>query len=393
MKRVVILGSTGSIGISALDVIKSHPRDFQVVGLSTNSNISALAGQIKKFRPKAVCVNEERSGRRLKKETGSLTKIFFGKNGLPDMLESLDIDRAVLAISGSAALLSLLRLIDKKVDVALANKEALVMAGPIIMRRASQKKVNLIPIDSEQSAIWQCLAGQAPDYLKTIYLTASGGPFRKLKPSALKKISVKQALNHPRWKMGRKISVDSATLMNKGLELLEAMYLFSQPAGKIKVVIHPEAIIHSMVEYIDGSVLAQLSITDMRVPIQYALSYPQRMSNGLPHLDFFKIKQFNFEKPDLVKFPCLDLAYQAASEEGTAPCVLNAANEIAVSEFLKENLDFTGIARVIEKTLEAHKNKINPALADIFAADSWARQEAAKIIGTATFCRTKSRCP
>ncbi len=380
MKRIVILGSTGSIGASALDVIKNHPRDFQVTGLSTNSNISVLSGQIKRFRPKAVCVNEPGSAQKLKKEIGSLAKIFSGVNGLREMLETLNIDRAVLAISGSAALAPLLKLIEKKVDVALANKEAMVMAGPIVMRRARQKKVNLIPIDSEQSAIWQCLELRDASVLKAIYLTASGGPFRKFSRSALKNISVQQALAHPRWKMGRKITVDSATLMNKGLELLEAMYLFNQPAEKIKVVIHPEAIIHSLVEYIDGSVLAQLSVTDMRVPIQYSLSYPERMANGLAPLDLFKIKQFNFEKPDLGKFPCLRLAYQAARDAGTAPCVLNAANEIAVDEFLKENLDFIGIARVIEKTLEAHKNKTNPAIEDIFAADSWAREEAYKII-------------
>ncbi len=380
MKRIVVLGSTGSIGASALDVIASHPRDFRVAGLCANSNIAILAGQIKKFSPKAVCVKEESSALKLKKEFGSLIKIFSGENGILEMLESLKIDRAVLAISGSAALAPLLKLIEKKVDVALANKEALVMAGPIVMRRAGQKKVNLIPIDSEQSAIWQCLAGQDPAYLKTIYLTASGGPFRKASSGALKKISVAQALAHPRWKMGAKITVDSATLMNKGLELLEAMYLFTQRPEKIKVVIHPEAIIHSMVEYIDGSILAQMSITDMRVPIQYALSYPMRLTNRLAHLDFFKIKQFNFEKPDWGKFPCLKLAYQAAGQGGTAPCVLNAANEIAVNEFLKENLSFLGIAKVIEKTLAAHKNKTNPSLNDIFSADRWAREKAGKII-------------
>jgi len=285
-----------------------------------------------------------------------------------------------LAISGSAALLPLLNAIDSGKDVALANKEALVMAGPIIVRQARTKKTMIIPVDSEQSAIWQCLDGEDKSKLKNIYLTASGGPFRNAPKKDFKNISVKRVLRHPTWKMGRKISVDSATMMNKGLEVLETMFLFDVGVEKIKVVIHPESIIHSMVEFIDGVVIAQLSATDMRIPIQYALSYPQRLPSGLTSMDFYKLGKLNFEKPQFSRFPCLGLAYRVAREGGAAPCALNAANEVCVEEFLNKRLDFISIPKVIEKVLGKHKNIGNPDLNDILATDSWARQEAQRII-------------
>lgn len=380
MKRIVILGSTGSIGISTLSVIKQNPSDFKVIGLSTNSNIGILYRQIKEVHPLFVCVKDAGSASALKSKLKSATRILSGDDGLLQMLSDEQIDKVVLAISGSAALMPLLKAIDSGKDIALANKEALVMAGPIIMERADKKKVSIIPIDSEQSAIWQCLKEENKSELRNIYLTASGGPFWKLSVKQFKHISPKQALRHPRWKMGKKISVDSATLMNKGLELLEAMYLFNIRPEKIKIIIHPESIIHSMVEYIDGTVIAQLSITDMRIPIQYALSYPRRLSANLPKIDFYRLRQLNFKRPDFHKFPCLGFAYRAAYDGGTMPCVLNAANEVSVNEFLKRRLDFVSIPKVIEKVLHRHNNIKQPDLDDILQADAWAREEAGNVI-------------
>jgi 1-deoxy-D-xylulose-5-phosphate reductoisomerase len=380
MKRIAILGSTGSIGKSTLEVVSRFPSDFKVAGLTTNSRIDILYRQIKKFKPFFVCVKEHAQARRLASKIGSGVKVFSGQEGLLQLLEDARIDQVVMAISGSAALGPLLKAIENGKDVALANKEALVMAGPIIMNKARKRKVEIIPIDSEQSAIWQCLVGQDIARLKNIYLTASGGPFRKLSKKRFKEISVKEALRHPRWKMGEKITVDSASLMNKGLEVLEAVYLFNVAPEKIKIVIHPESIIHSMVEYIDGVVLAQLSVTDMCIPIQYALTYPQRYSGGKAALDFYNLKRLNFEKPDFHKFPCLELAYRAAIVGGTMPCVLNAANEVSVSEFLKEKLDFVAIPKVIDKVLERHTNITCPDMTDVLESDMWARNEAYRAI-------------
>ena len=380
MRRIAILGSTGSIGINTLEVIRRNPAVFKAVGLSANSKAGILQRQIQEFRPLFACINDSRLAAGLKSGFKSTVKIFSGIRGLLEMVADKRIDRVVLAISGSAALLPLLKAIDSGKDVALANKEALVMAGPLVIKQAAKNKVRILPIDSEQSAIWQCLQGQDRTGLKAIYLTASGGPFRKLEAKHFKEITPKQALAHPRWKMGRKITVDSATLMNKGLELLEAMYLVGVEPEKIKILIHPQAIVHSMVEYVDGSLIAQLSVTDMRIPIQYALSYPQRLPAVTKPVDFYKLKQLNFERPDFTKFPCIELAYQAAAQGGTAPCVLNAANEVSVNEFLKQRIRFTSIPLVIEKVLAKHRNIKNPNLEDIFEADRWARQEALKKI-------------
>lgn len=376
MKRIAILGSTGSIGQSALDVISSLGNGFRVVALSTNTNADLLYRQIKTFHPESVCIKDISAGQDLRARLNAKVRLFAGENGLREMLEKVKADEVILAISGAAALKPLLQVIDSGIDVALANKESMVIAGPIIMQRAKARKVKILPVDSELSAIWQCLENQDKNRLKNIYLTASGGPFRKNKSLPLKNISVKQVLRHPRWKMGRKITVDSATLMNKGLEVLETMFLFDIELEKIRVLIHPEAIIHSMVEFIDGVVLAQLSATDMRVPIQYALSYPVRLPSGIAGLDFYKLKKFNFEKPDFKRFPCLELAYQVAKEKGTFPCVLNAANEVCVGEFLGGRLDFISIPKVIRIVLERHKNKSHPNLEDIQEADAWARIQA-----------------
>jgi len=381
MKKIAILGSTGSIGKNTLAVIRNFPKRFSVQALCAKSNIGLLYQQIREFHPKMVCVIEPLAGLKLKTKIKSCkVKIYIGKEGLDEIIKDKQIDKIVLAITGKEALFPLLKAIDYQKEIALANKEALVAAGEIIMRRAKQKNVKIIPVDSEQSAIWQCLNGQDRSKLKNIYLTASGGPFRNKKRKELKDVSIRQVLKHPRWRMGKKITVDSATLMNKGLEVLETMYLFGISPEKIKVIIHPQAIIHSLVEFIDGIVLAQLSFTDMRIPIQYALSYPERLSTYFPRLDFFKIKEFNFEKPNFKQFPCLALAYEAAYKGGTYPAVLNAANEVSVEAFLKKRLDFISIPKIISKVLISHKNILNPNLEDILRVDSWAREEAENFI-------------
>ncbi len=381
MKHIAILGSTGSIGRNTLEVIRNLPGEFRAVGLSANSNIGLLYKQIKEFHPSFVCVAEESAAIKLKPELKSKgIKLFCGPSGLEDMVRDARIDKIVLAVSGSGALMPLLKAIDSGKDVAFANKEALVMAGPIVMKKAKAKKIKIIPIDSEQSAIWQCLKGEEKNRVKNIYLTASGGPFRQTSQKDFKNISVGDALNHPRWKMGPKISIDSANLMNKGLEVLESMYLFGVEPERIKVVIHPQSIIHSMVEFEDGVVMAQLSVTDMRIPIQYALTYPERFATKLGPVDFFSLKRLDFQKPDFKKFPCLGLAYHAAQVKGTMPAVLNASNEVSVTEFLKNRIKFISIPKIIEKVLGRHRNILNPGLGDILEADSWARREAHKII-------------
>jgi 1-deoxy-D-xylulose-5-phosphate reductoisomerase len=381
MKRIAILGSTGSIGQNSLEVIKSFPDKFCAVGLSTNSNIDILYQQIKELHPAFVCVRDKDAAVKLESKSKSKgIKLFVGEAGLVEMVQDKRIDKVVLAISGSAALPALLKAIENGKDIVLANKEALVMAGPIIMKKAGRKKIKIIPVDSELSAIWQCLKNEEKDKIRNIYLTASGGPFRKIGKKYLKNISVHDALKHPRWKMGPKISVDSANLMNKGLEVLETMYLFDIEPERIKILIHPQSIIHSMVEFEDGVILAQLSITDMRIPIQYAFTYPQRLANKLASVDFCELSRLDFQEPDFRRFPCLGLAYRAANEQGTTPAVLNAANEVSVDEFLKNRLGFVSMPKVIEKVLDKHRNIIEPGLDDILEADNWARREAYKFM-------------
>jgi 1-deoxy-D-xylulose-5-phosphate reductoisomerase len=380
MKNIAILGSTGSIGRNALEVIRHFPDHFRVVALSTNSNTRLLLSQAKEFSPESVCVVDFEAALGLKGKLPKSIRILTGEEGLKELAGQSLADEVVMAISGFAALTPLLEAIESGKQVALANKEAIVAAGPLIMRKARQKKAKILPVDSEQSAIWQCLEGKDATPLKNIYLTASGGPLRKLARNDLKKITVKRVLRHPRWKMGKKISVDSATLMNKGLELLETMFLFGVPHEKVKVLIHPEALVHSLVEFVDGVVLAQLSATDMRIPIQYALSYPARFSNSLPTIDFYRLKELHFEAPDFRRFPCLGLAYQAACDAGTMPAAMNAANEVSVEEFLQGRLRFASIPAVIGKVLSAHRNCIDPDLEDILKADAWAREEARGVI-------------
>lgn len=380
MKNIAVLGSTGSIGESTLDVIRKFPDDFRAVSLSVNSDINGLYKQIKEFKPFSVCVRDKSAAGQLSARINSSTKIYCGDEGLEELVKDKRINQVMFALSGSAALLPLVSAIKSNKDIALANKEALVMAGQIIMRMAAKHKVMILPVDSEQSAIWQVLSGQASASVRSIYLTASGGPFRRKLKKKLSSVTVSDVLRHPRWKMGKKITVDSATLMNKGLELLEAMFLFNVEAAKIKVLIHPEAIIHSMVEFEDGVVMAQLSAADMRFPIQYALSYPKRLRNNLPRVDFYRLKSLNFEKPDFDKFPCLGLAYQAAKDLGSTPAVLNAANEVSVNSFLDKRIGFLAITEIVHKVMHRHHRVDNPDLAQVMQADAWARQEAENII-------------
>jgi 1-deoxy-D-xylulose-5-phosphate reductoisomerase len=385
MKRIALLGSTGSIGHSTLDVVRQYPGRFRVAAIAGGMREELLMAQAKEFKPGWVCAALEGSAVRISRALGRRTKVVWGREGLCEIAGAAGIDEVVMAVTGAAALPPLMEAVRTGKDVVLANKEALVMAGPLIMGLAQRKKVAIKPVDSEQSAVWQCLHGQQKRRVKAIYLTASGGPFRNLSRSQMRRITVAQALAHPRWSMGRKITVDSATLMNKGLEFLEAMYLFGVPAEQVKVVIHPEAIIHSMVEFIDGVVMAQLSTTDMRIPIQYALTYPDRLEcPQVEPLDFVRLGTMHFEAPDLERFPALALAYRAARYGGTMPCVLNAADEVAVQAFLQGGIGFSAIPDVVERTMRAHRKVAAPSLRDIEEADAWARRQAQQSVGAGT---------
>jgi len=381
MKRIAILGSTGSIGVNTLKVAAAFKDRFKVVGLSTNSNTNLLARQIKGFNPQIACVMSNDRIPPLKNNIKKKhTKIVSGLSGLVEIATHPDVDLVVVAVVGSISLIPLLKAIEAKKQIALASKEALVSGGEIVMKAAKRNNVKIIPVDSEHSAIFQCLNGGSKGGLKKIYLTGTGGPLRKLSQKAFDTLTPEEVINHPKWKMGKKISVDSATLMNKGLEIIEAMRLFSVNLDEIEVLIHPEAIVHSMVEFIDGSILAQMAVCDMRLPIQYALGYPDRLPLAFQlKFDFTKVKRFTFTQPDIKKFPCLGLAYEAARKGGTFPAVLNASNEEAVLNYLDRRIKFTRIPEVVEKVLSRHRNISKPALDDILEADRWSREEARAI--------------
>ncbi len=379
-QRLAVLGSTGSIGVNTLDVITRLKDDFKVVALSADSNIKALAEQARKFHPDLICVGNESLAKKIKKSIPAGTRVLFGLDGLKEIVSTQDIDTVVAAISGTFCLIPLVEAVKHRKKIALANKEALVSAGPIIMKLAKANGVRIIPIDSEHSAIFQCLEGRAGS-LSKIYLTGSGGPLLNVDRNKFSKLSKKDVLNHPKWKMGKKISVDSATMMNKGLEIIEAKYLFGVDDKYIEVLIHPEAVIHSMIELTDGSVFAQLGVPDMRLPIQYALTFPLRAGSAIERLDFTKIGKLAFFKPDLQKFPCLALARHAASAGGTAPGVLCASDEEVVKSYLEGDMKFTDIPKIIEKVLSRHKNITERELTiyDILEADRWAREEVRSI--------------
>jgi len=375
VKNISILGSTGSIGRSTLEVVRQS-KQFKVVGLSAKSNIALLIEQIKEYHPKIVAVWDEVSADYLKKRIPRGTRIVSGMDGLCEMAASKKNDVVVSSLVGSVGLIPTLEAINAGTDIALANKEVLVMAGELVMAAARRKKVRILPVDSEHSAIFQCLDGAEKGEIRRIIITASGGPFVDLPLEKLRTATVKETLNHPRWSMGRKVTVDSASLMNKGLEVIEAHWLFGADLAQIDVVIHRESIIHSMVEYIDGSVIAQLSVPDMKIPIQYALTYPARAQNRAHYLDFAKLKTLSFGMPDTARFPALALAYKAARIGGTAPAVLNAANEIAVREFLAGKIGFLDMAVIVKSVLAKHAAGKDPSVADILAADEWARVQA-----------------
>jgi len=372
MKNIVILGSTGSIGINTLNVIKNHKDKFKIIGLSTNTNIELLKKQIQEFSPIAVCISSQKDACELQKDYKQIN-VFYGIEGLKILSSYPKADIIVIAVSGFIGIYPLIEAIKSEKYIALANKESLVIAGSIIKKLLDKYKSVIIPVDSEHSAIFQCLKNEDINKVKKIILTGSGGPFFRYKKS-FKNIKVSDALKHPTWKMGRKITVDSATLMNKGLEIIEAHYLFDLPYEKIDLLIHPQSIIHSMVEFVDGVIIGLLSQPDMKISIQYALTYPLRLPSALKQLDLIKVSKLEFFKPDYKKFHCLRLAIESAKIGGTMPTVMNASNEETVNLFLKNKIKFDKIPIIIEKTMAKHKVIHNPILDDIFEVDRWTRQ-------------------
>ena len=389
MKRIAILGSTGSIGRSALAVIDAHPDRLEAVALAAGENATLLADQVRRYRPRVVAVASDATREDLVHRLGPGvdTTIAGGNDGLTAVATHPDVDLVLCASSGTAGLEAVLAAIDAGKTVALANKEVLVMAGALMVDAARRRGVAILPVDSEHNAIHQCLHGRSSAEIRRLILTASGGPFRRHSRADLDHVTREDALRHPTWQMGRKITIDSATLMNKGLEVIEARWLFDVPPESIDVVIHPQSIVHSMVEMVDGSVIAQLGITDMRLPIQYAFSYPERWDGGMAGLDFTRLPALEFEPPDHARFPCLRLACQALAKGGAAPIVLNAANEVAVEAFLAGRLGFTGIPDLIESTLDAAGTNSSASgsvssIGDVRRIDAWARRFSAETIGT-----------
>lgn len=377
-RNIVILGSTGSIGVQTLDVAKNL--GIRVSGLSANSNIDLLEKQARVFKPLAVSVGDAGLACELDRRLRGLgTEVMYGVEGLKCIASLDEADTVVTSIVGTAGLIPTLAAIEKGKDIALANKETLVTAGAFVMSEARRRNVRIFPVDSEHAAVFQCLEGNRHSDVAAIILTASGGPFRGWRTEELEGVTVEQALKHPNWKMGSKITIDSATLMNKGLEVIEAKWLFDIEAEKIRVVVHPQSIIHSMVEYVDGSVMAQLGSPDMRIPIQLALTWPERSENRFPRLDLLKCGGLSFEEPDTNAFPCLRLAYEALKAGGTMPAAMNAANEAAVSRFLNRKICFTDIPLIIEEVMQKHIVNTKPGLDDIIEVDRWARTTAGGI--------------
>ena len=381
MKRLAILGSTGSIGVNTLHIARQFPDRFQVVSLSAGLNIRLLREQILQFRPKVVSVLSRELSDALRRDLApSSTEIVHGVEGLIHVATHPEVDQVVSAIVGAVGLIPTLSAIKTKKNIALANKESLVMAGQLVMEEAKRNGVSVLPVDSEHSAIFQALVGHRREDVHRLILTASGGPFLHHPLSRLHDVTVKEALHHPRWEMGKKITIDSASLMNKGLEVIEAHWLFNVPVEKIVVQIHPQSVVHSMVEYVDGSILAQMGITDMRVPISYALAYPQRLSLHLPHLDLPGTDGLTFSTPDPDRFPCLGLAYQSIQIGGTLPAILNAANEVAVNAFLDGSIRFTELPLLLKRVMGEHEVRMACTIEDILRADQWARERTKAIL-------------
>ena len=376
MKNVVILGSTGSIGKSTLDVIRNLEDKYKVVALSANSQWELLSKQVEEFKPESVSLADERYVDSLRNSlSGNSVQVLTGANSVKEMVSRENVDIVLSAIVGGAGLPAAIEVIKNKKTLALANKEALVMAGGLIMPMAKDNGVNIIPVDSEHSAVLQALRSGRREEVKKIIITASGGPFRNHPKEKLSEVTKEEALNHPTWSMGDKITIDSATMMNKALEVIEAKWLFDLDASQIEVVIHPESIIHSLVEFCDGSVIAQMGIPDMRVPIQFALTYPDRENGNAKSLDLAELGTLNFQKPDMDKFPALRLGYEVVEKGGTMGATFNAANEVAVQEFLDNKIKFTDISKAVEHVMNEHNFINDPTLQDIMDADEYARKE------------------
>ena len=387
MKRLSILGSTGSIGVNTLQIVSQFPERFEVISLSAGRNTQLLKQQILQFRPKIVSVLNRELAETLRRELSHIpVQIVHGVEGLIQVATHPEIDQVVSAIVGAVGLIPTLSAIKTGKPIALANKETLVMAGKIVMEEAKKNQVQILPVDSEHSAIFQALLGHRKEDIHRLILTASGGPFLNLPASRLHEVTVKEALNHPRWEMGKKITIDSASLMNKGLEVIEAHWLFNIPIEKIIILIHPQSVVHSMVEYVDGSMVAQMGIADMKIPISYALSFPERLPLNLPHLDLSRNGALNFSEPDLDRFPCLKLAYQAIQTGETLPAVLNAANEIAVNAFLEGSLKFTDIPLFVQRVMDEHEVKTVHTVEDILKADHWARERSKAVLERGRLC-------
>jgi 1-deoxy-D-xylulose-5-phosphate reductoisomerase len=384
MKRIVILGSTGSIGRNSLDVIEGLGGRFQVVGLSAGRNVDLLCEQAIRYRPSVVCVGEKQGTAEARQRLATLgIRVVAGDEGLDELAAHPDADLVLNALVGSLGLNPTLSAIRAGKRVAMANKEPLVIAGGTLIREARQRGVDLLPLDSEPSALWQCLKGERTEEVRRLILTASGGPFSGWTPERMAAISPEQALNHPTWRMGRKITIDSATLMNKGLEVIEARWLFDLPVSCIDVVVHRQSIVHSLVEFVDGSVMAQMSQPDMRLPIQHALTYPDRLPTRVQPLNLLHLGRLTFEPPDLDRFPCLRLCYEAARLDGTAPAALNAANEVSVQRFLDGQIGFLDVAAVNEEVLSSHQKRSEsgiPPVEEVMDTDGWARGEAERAI-------------
>lgn len=382
MKHLSILGATGSIGKSALEIVRMYPDLFNIKALTGGNNISLLARQIEEFEPEMVAVLDETKAFELAKSlTGSFTpEILFGESGFVTAASLKSVDMVLLAMVGAAGLKPALAAIESKKQIALANKETLVMAGEIVMEKARINGVDILPVDSEHSAIFQCLQGNRTRDFKRIFLTASGGPFRERPIEDFSTITLEDALNHPTWNMGHKITIDSATLMNKGLEVIEAVHLFGISPDEIEVLVHPQSIVHSMVGFKDGTVMAQMGIPDMKAAIAYALSQPGRLDLRLDFPDFTTLNRLTFDRPDVEKFPSLSFAFEACRQKGTLPAVMNAANEVAVQAFLERRIGFPGIFKLISSTMGLHTRIDNPDLSGIIEADHWARETAKSLI-------------
>jgi 1-deoxy-D-xylulose-5-phosphate reductoisomerase len=381
MKTIALLGSTGSIGMSTLDLVRQFPERFQVHGMVAGVNLKRLAAQVREFAPRLVSIMHEKDVRQLRQLlNGQRVEILWGEAGATEVARAREVDVVLAAIVGGAGLVPTFEALSAGKEIALANKEALVMAGELFVRAAQDNGVRLLPVDSEHSAIFQCLQGNRRDEVDKLILTASGGPFLRTPLKRLEGVTVAQALKHPNWKMGRKITIDSATMMNKGLEVVEASWEFQMAPANIEVVIHPQSVVHSMVRYQDGSVIAQLGVPDMRIPIAYALAYPHRLKGKWEALELTRHGELNFLKVEHKRYPALRLAYEALREGGSMPAVLNAANEVSVEAFLDGRIGFRDIHRIIDKTMERHLPTHPEEIGEILALDRWARETATSLL-------------